>query len=290
MQQKRNVLSSPRLLELKKRRQRIFLNKVFKYGLSIFLILIFLSYLLSLKQLNITKIDIIGNKTIETEILKNEILNQIAGKYLLLFPKTNIIFYPKSVIKNELQVKFKRIKNINLSIKSDKTLEVLLSERTPLYTWCGNIPILNLESSTEKRGENKCYFMDENGYVFDEAPYFSGEVYFKFYGQKSDDSYFSKVNFKELIGLKDMVIGLSLKATILYVSENQEIEIFLTKGISSKSSPKIILRADSNFQNITENLKTALENEPLKTEFKNKYSSLEYIDLRFGNKVYYKFK
>jgi len=50
-----------------------------------------------------------------------------------------------------------------------------------------------------------------------------------------------------------------------------------------------ILYTVTIMQNIKENLDTALNTEPLKSDFKKKYSSLEYIDLRFGNKVYSKF-
>jgi nucleoside-diphosphate-sugar epimerase len=39
-----------------------------------------------------------------------------------------------------------------------------------------------------------------------------------------------------------------------------------------------------------ENLDAAIDTEPLKSKLKNKFSSLEYIDLRYGNKVYDKFK
>ena len=68
-------------------------------------------------------------------------------------------------------------------------------------------------------------------------------------------------------------------------------EIFLSKGTSSTSAigPKIIFKKDADLQNIAENLQAALNIEPLKSKFKNKYSLLLYIDLRFGNKVYDKF-
>ena len=146
--------------------------------------------------------------------------------------------------------------------------------------------------------------MDEDGYIFDEAPYFSGEVYFKFYGltdvgrpdsgrPTSEDfplgSYFLKQNFKQLISFKDILIGIGLKPVALYATNDGDIQIFLSGGTLPTTGPQIIFRADADFQNVAENLEAALTTEPLQSEFKNKYSSLQYIDLRFGNKVYYKF-
>ncbi len=139
--------------------------------------------------------------------------------------------------------------------------------------------------------------MDESGYIFDKAPYFSGEVYFKFYGlfdiNNIDNplgSYFSKQNFEQLVSFKYLLAGIGLKPVALYIADNGDAQMFLSDGDSLMADPKIIFKVDSDFQKVAENLETALSTEPLQSNFKNKYSSLLYIDLRFGSKVYYKFK
>jgi hypothetical protein len=286
---KRNVLNSPRLAELKKRRRRAILNKIFLSTFGLGAIFFLLTYVSRLPNLNIVEIQIDGNKTVDTEILKTTIERELAGKYLWLFPKTNILFYPQNAIKNELQDKFTRLNNIDLSIKNNKILSVSLTEREAKYTWCGNV-FPEFGRSTSESSE-KCYFLDENGYIFDEAPYFSGEVYFKFYGTTEQPlgSYFLKDKFKQLTSFKDILVDIGLKPVSLYVTKDGDVEIFLSRGASSTTLPKIIFKIDADFQNVAENLEAALTTEPLKTEFKNKYFSLQYIDLRFGNKVYTKF-
>ncbi|MFA6177480.1 MAG: hypothetical protein WC694_01130 [Candidatus Paceibacterota bacterium] len=289
---KRNVLNSPGLLELKKRRNKVFLNKTLVFLFGLLLIFLFLVFLSRLNSVNISKVDILGNKVLETEILTNAVKKQINGKYLWIFPKTNIFIYPKNTIEKELQNEFKRIKNINSVIENTKTLEISLVEREAKYTWCGEMPdqaMKPLETSGFIAEDRKCFFLDEDGYIFDEAPYFSGNIYFRFYGIQSD-FYFSKENFKKFISFKDTLIGIGLKPVALYVTNNGDIQIFLLSGTSFETAPKIILKADADFQNVAENLQAALDTEPLKSKFKNKYSTLEYIDLRFGNKVYDKFK
>jgi len=272
---KRDVLNSPRLLELKKHRHRAVLNKILISLLGLSAIFVLSAYLSRLSSLNIAEVQIVGNKIVDTEAIKTVVKQQVAGKYLWLFPKTNILFYPQNDIKNELQESFKRLKDINLSIQNNKVLEISLSERAAKYTWCGaGLPETDIANQ-------KCYFMDEDGYIFDEAPYFSGEVYFKFYGEI--------YNFKQLISFKDILVSIGLKPVALYITDDGDIQIFLSGGTSPTTGPKIILREDSDFQNVAENLETALTTEPLQSKFKNKYSSLQYIDLRFGNKVYYKF-
>jgi len=292
---KRNILSSPRLLELKRHRRRVILNKIFIALIGFLAVFSLSAYLFRLDSLNITEIQINGNKVVATEALRETVEEQITGNYFWLFPKTNFLIYPQHKIEIELKNKFKRIKDIFINDKNIKTLEISLTEREAKYTWCGITPELAVKPPSSLGGltanDQPCYFMDEDGYIFDGAPYFSGTVYFKFYGPQSSGSYFFKQNFKQLIAFKDILLGLGLKPVTLYVTSNGDVEIFLSKGASSRSTveSKIIFKLEADLQNVIENLEAALNTEPLKSKFKNKYSSLLYIDLRFGNKVYDKF-
>ena len=283
---KRNVLNSPRLVKLKKHRRRIVFSKIFLFLISLSVIFLSLAYISRSEELNISEIRVVGNKIIDASAVKIAVEKEITGYYLWVFPKTNIFFYPQNKIKNDLTLQFKRLKSITLSVKNYKTLEISLIERTALYTWCGNnIP----DSQVNGEKELKCYFLDDSGYIFDEAPYFSGEVYFKFYGPADIGTYFSKENFNQLIYFKDALTTMDLKPVSLSILENERVKIFLSSNKTSKQ-PYIIFKINSDFRKVAENLEIALDTEPLLSNLKNKYSSLEYIDLRYGNKVYYKFR
>jgi hypothetical protein len=284
---RRDVLSSPRLTELKKRRRKAIQKKVLLSMLGLLAILFLSVYLSRLDSLNINEVRIEGNKVTDTEKLQTAVMEKISEKYIGIFPKTNIFYYPQSAIRETLQNEFKRIQEVNLAIKENKILEISLTERTGKYIWCGDAP--NIE-------KEKCYFSDESGFIFDEAPYFSGEVYFKLYGlsdlsaENPLGEYYLESGFIQLMAFKDALIDFGIKPVALYHNPEGDLEFFLTRGSSSSSKPRIILKADTDFQNAAENLKAALDTEPLYSKFKEKYSTLEYIDLRFGNKVYYKFR
>lgn len=288
---KRNILNSPRLLELKKHRRKIFFGKVALYIFSFLALFAGLAYLSRIPALNIASIEIKNNQSVDEDMIKETVQAGLAGNYLWVFPKTNIFFYPKNRIKKELQDKFKRIKDVEFSIKDKQNLEVAITERIALYTWCGNLPP-NIETGG---GASKCYFLDNSGYIFDEAPYFSGDVYFKFFGLTDSTladpvgSHFFTGIFQNLIFFKKALEDMKLKPTALHVRDNENVA-FLLSGKTLPTGPEIILKADSDFQKAAENLEAALNTEPFKSDFKDKYSSLLYIDLRFGNKVYYKFK
>jgi hypothetical protein len=119
----------------------------------------------------------------------------------------------------------------------------------------------------------------------------------KFYGANSlgnytdpSGSYFFKPNFLKLTSFEKIVEEIGVKPVIFYIKDNGDIGMFLSSTVPSQMGPEVIFKANSDFNQIAENLQTVLTTDPFQTEFQNKYSSLLYIDLRFGNKVYYKFK
>ncbi|MDP9249587.1 MAG: hypothetical protein M3M85_03730 [bacterium] len=282
---KRNVLSSPRLSELKKRRRRVFFNKALVYFVIFFVVLTLAAFLSRLSGLNIATIQTEGNIIVDTESIRAVAERETSGKYLWLFPKTNILFYPKSKIKDALGAEYPRLGQIDLSVKNDRVLSVSVTEREPLYTWCG-------ETMPTTGEEQECYFLDKEGYIFDEAPYFSGDVYFKFYGALGvtplypKNSYFAKEYFAGLVMMKDAVSAMDLKLAAFYLKDDGDAELYLTAG---KAQPKILIRADTDMNVLAQNLEVALDTEPLKTRFQKELSKLEYLDLRFDNKVYSKF-
>ncbi len=242
--------------------------------------MIALGFLSRIRGLNIKQIDVGGNKVVDTEAIKEVVNADMAGYYLWFFPKTNIFLYPENKIKKDLIEKFKRLDNIYFNFESGNTFQIHVTEREGKYIWCGNdYPVIG-------NSEQICSFMDEKGYIFDQAPHFSGNVYFKFYGD-----YFQNDNtiFPQLITFKKNLEALGLKPMAMYVSKDNNAKVILQPLNNSSVIPVIRFKIDSDFDKIHENLETALTTEPLKSQFKNKYSLLLYIDLSFGNKVYYKF-
>ncbi|HEY4513157.1 MAG TPA: hypothetical protein VJH06_01440 [Candidatus Paceibacterota bacterium] len=285
---RRNVLSSPRLSELKRHRRRAVFSKVFVSLAGIVSVFALLAYVSQLESLNISGVEVSGNKILDADAIKTSVQSELSGKYLWLFPKTNALYFPKSGIKNALSEKFKRIKELNLSVKNNnKNLEVLLTEREPKYTWCG-------EDISESRegNEQKCYFMDSEGYIFDNAPYFSGNVYFKFYGDINKENPmgepFLPGKFEGILKFKEAVEGMGLNPVAFWLEEKGDANFALSKELTLGS--KIIFRTEADFEKIAENLQAAIATEPLKSKIKSSFSSLLYIDLRFGNKVYNKFR
>lgn len=282
--QNRTVLNSLKLEELKKKKRKVLKLKIIIFFASFIICLAGLVLIFRWDKLNIQNIEISGNVVIETEDIEAVIKEEIAGQYFWVIPKTSFVFYPKNGIRESLENKIKRLKDISISVKDTKTLVVKLSERDIKYTWCGN------DLPEEELGPDKgvCYFTDQEGYVFDQAPYFSGDVYFRFYGNLTEPlgSYFYQKYFNKFVYWKEALGLMGFDPVALKINADNEAEIFLSRG--GVPGPKVIIKADSDEVTIMKNLESALDTN-LKTALSEKYNKLLYIDLRFQNKVYYRF-
>ena len=224
----------------------------------------------------------VDNEQIENVV--NKIINQ---KYLWVFPKRNSFIYPTGQIKKTLATELKRLKNISVNVDANdlQTLNIKVGEYDGKYLYYGNaIPeILTIQ---------QCYFLDSDGYIFDEAPYFSGEVYFKFYGNLNSDNpigaSFSRENFKNIISFKESIEKMNLKPIVFYTEDNEDGNIYLSSTAKMPNAPKIIFKLNGDYTKLVENLQSAITTEPLKTKINQNLSSMSYIDLRYGNKVYFK--
>jgi hypothetical protein len=74
---------------------------------------------------------------------------------------------------------------------------------------------------------------------------------------------------------------------VKFVNVNEYYDIYLQGGIDNKSN--VILSNIGDSKKVWSNLLSAIDTEPLKSKLKNGKDKLEYLDTRFGNKVFYKF-
>ena len=257
------ILNSPRLLEFKKKKQKESKRKLLFF--VVFSLVIFFGLVLVTRweRVNIAQVEIIGNKVVDTEDLKNRINEDLAGHYLWTIPKTNFLFYPKNKILVDLKQNFERLESLSLEIK-DNTLLVQVVERKALYTWCGQ------EKIDVERESEGCYFLDDSGYLFDKAPYFSGAVYFRFYGDIEGDannplgSHYNKEIFNKLTAMIKNLEDMDLSPVGVSIDPLGEIKMHLPLGGGALGYPEILFRTSSDFVKISENLDTALSTDPLK--------------------------
>lgn len=270
-----------------KRKKKIRMRFVF--GIILFIILFFASsFIFNLEKFQIQNIEVAGEEAVDELVVKEIVTENTEGKYLFLFNKKNVLIYPGVSIRSQIQKEIPKISKVEINLKNN-ILNLNVSERTGEYLYCrANV------TEEEKILSDTCYFMDENSFVFSKAPYFSDNVYFKVNSDiKQDDILGTKVfdddYLKRIIIFKNNLEKIGIKAVAINVDASGEDSISL-ESRGGTYQPKILIKRNDNLENVFLDFFTFIQDEKVGKEIDGKYKSLEYINLRFGNKIYYKFR
>ncbi len=269
---------SLRSSKLTKRRRRVFL---FRGALTLILFITLslgVVYLLNRKELVINQINIEGNATASDSDIGALVKNAIEGKYIFFIPKKSTFLFPKRTLEASILGAFPKIRNVSAVVGKGGILNVLVEERSPEALWCGEN---RLEGAM-----TECFFLDENGFIYAKAPSFSRDVYVRFYGplekgKPVGQPFLSGEKFRKLFLFLTSLRESNIQPVEFAVRDDLDYELYIENGT------KILFSRKQNLSTVLDNLVSAFSFEGIR---KNERASLEYVDLRFGNRVYYKFK
>lgn len=246
------------------------------------LVLMGLSFVSRIDGLEIKNIVVSGNEVITSEEIEEEVFRALSENRFVFFSGKNKFIYSKSFVSLSLKKNIPRILDIQIK-REENALLVDIVERKRSYLWCG-------EYLSE---ENECYFLDNSGFIFDTAPQFSSGIYFTFYskieggpvGQYILD--FDIIKDIDLFIEEMSLLGLPINS-LSYLGDGQY-EVFI--NISRKSSflPKILFTKDQSLDEVYNKIASIVDEEPFKSDFEKNENGLEYIDVRFKNRVFYRF-
>lgn len=264
------------------RQKKRFWKSVILFVVLAGVLLFLVTWLSNLDKLNIQNIKITGNSVLRSEEISKIVNENILGKYLWLFSKSNFLIYPKVKIKKDLVDSFAQIKDSKIKFEDFQSIVIEITERTPSALWCNDI-----------LGQY-CYFMDEEAYLYDMAPNFSGDVYFKYVGGFPGVStstpttqvlrlvYLGEENndqFNKLNLFIRLLRDININGYQLITKDNGDYELFFN------NDSRLIFDVHQDFDEIFVNLRaTLIELGDLEEK------EFNYIDLRFDNKVVYKFR
>ena len=216
----------------------------------------------------IEKVSLEGNVFLSLTDVRPIIFDNISGNHFGLFSKQNILLYPKGKIEKEILLRFPRVESIKVRIEGINNVAVLVKERLPEGIWCENA-----------QEEAPCFFLDKDGFIFAKSPSFTSDVYVRFLGELSEEeplrSIFLSGNFPRLLSFTDGVAEIGLKPISVEIMPNND-------GILRTDKGEILFTLERNLVEILENLKTFWR------ENSDTLPRFEYLDLRFGNKIFYK--
>ncbi len=262
-------------LEAKKRahsRKRFF-RKTFFYSLAVLVVLVGSLFYLFSERFKIQDIEISGTQRISEETVRQNVWMLLREKYLAVLPKNFIWTVDADGIARGLKDSISGFKAIEVRRKFFHTIVVTIHEYEPWGVLCHKEP-------------EECFWVDREGVLFESAPTFSGLIVPKIFDKRFlDYTVGSRYLSQAIMGLityfnERALSDDNLQSLQFMIDEKDE-----TLRIKTRDGWNILLLGSNNPEATYKNLILTLSR-----EIKDRVGDLDYIDLRFGNKIFYKFK
>jgi cell division septal protein FtsQ len=278
---------------LERARKRFVFVLVF-ISVSSLLLFGLLVYLLHSERINIQDVIVRGNVAVSTESIRRVVNEEIAGAYAYMFPKKSIFLYPKRAIIASIAGAYARIKQIDIESDNFSSLIVSIEERKPYAIWCGVLKHNLVESVMTEEDDNEikiedtpatsCFMLDDEGFIYSHAPLGAESLYTVFEGEVSGESaigtqFIGEEEFKNIAELVSLLQGGGFKPKKVLIENADDFRVYLGSG------PQIYFRRGSNFVQALTNFESVVISGEID---KNSLENIEYIDLRFGNRLYVK--
>ncbi len=245
--------------------KQVFLG-VFLFSL-VSLVLTGIWYGTRLQSFTISNVSAVDSETIQSEAVKAKVTEVLNGDYWHFIPRRFAWFYPETEIYNKL-AEIERIKDVKVNKISNTELEVTFSEYLPYALWCN------------ENNEN-CYFIDEVGFAFGKAPELTGASLIRYHklGEEPQlrTSLISSVDFDKTKEFGRLLASVGWYAREIEVDTVRD--VFYIFNDSSEIRTTLEADVDETFAYF-QTLKQSKEFSHLKL------GNFQYIDLRFGAKVY----
>ena len=219
-------------------------------------------------SMQITDVRVVGGETIPHSQIQQRAEAALEGAYLSLVPRRFIPFYPKEAIAQQVST-IERVRHVDVS-REDQTIVVVFEEYVPYALWC---------AQAQDAG---CLFIDHTGFAYTQAPELEGTAFIRYIdidrAPERGITAFPKTFLSDTQLFSELLEDeLDLYVTHVTKYKEEDTEYTLSGGGIIKTSQNV--PAQVTF----ENLRTILTSEAFSHLAPGAF---QYIDLRFGDKVF----
>lgn len=241
-----------------------------------------LRYLAHLPSLRVQGVVVEADEA-DTEAIERVVENSLEGSYLYLIPKNNIYFTPQDHIKQSVKDSFPSVESIQSSLSDNNHLIFSINEREAESVWCDTVT-------------QECYLVDDDFVAFEKVDPSFSQFYTKFYyaNLSLGDFVVDSIMSERLEILMANLETLSLSPREIRIDNIGDLFITLEHTEQSPITGELRLSLD-DIQRQMQNLTLLIEDELLlsdeeKPAFIDDQARLEYLDLRFGNRIVYRWE
>ncbi len=235
-----------------------------------------LSYL---PRLTISKITVSGTERLEPALVEALIWSDLQDGAYHYLSRSDILVYPRAALERSIVTSFPRVKSAHVALTNplSQNLAVTIEERKPFARWCAGDA---LATST-------CYAMDNSGFIFAKmeplipADFSSQYIFWGGISDKPIGTTFLPGHMSGVVALLNVLSQIAhVTPSGVVVEDDQDLSVVFAEGFTLKVS------FGEDGDAVARNLRLVLTSDALN----GKMNEIEYVDLRFGNRVYYKLK
>ncbi len=256
----------------KKRRRRQFIGKIVIFGGGLLLVLVFVWGFFWIPYLRVANIKVEGYA--DENSVKIALADYLSSRSKFFLPQNNFFLLNTGDVKQILKEKGFDLPEAEKQIPN--TLLIRFISTPPLFIFC--------PPAQAGQDKNACFYVNGAGALGERAPHFSESPLpeLAVSGQSSAQIGDRIILEQEIQFLGEFLVALkdlNIAPSKIEVSENKDIKIFMKEGWY------ILTSSDLPADRVSGDLRLLLDQ-----KIAGGRSRLEYIDLRFPNKAFYKLR
>lgn len=240
--------------------------------------------------LRVTNVIVSGRTSVDKTEVKEVVQNGLSGRYLFLIPRSSIFFISKESIIRQLKKSYPGLKEINISWPDLNSLAVSLADEKIKTLWCVN-----------GSKQTNCYYLTSGGLAYQLAPNFSNHPMLEIHTTRP----LAKINTKVIDPLcltrANYLLEFMRREPKLWPEEGivlvnaqiyagQDFIIYLRKEGDPLWRGRVLFNTNQEAEALVIALNSTLKNVDFQSDWRKAGGRLDYLDLRFAGKVFYRFR
>lgn len=231
----------------------------------------------ALPAVQLTDIRVSGLQTLDERDVRAYLGAALGEKYLLLFPRSSYFLAHTGILAKGIRDAFPAIADVEMEKEFPRTLTVRVTERKFWGILCNTLQDAN---------PVQCAALDETGFAYESAPLPQGNLLLIVESDRPSLEP-GKTRMDEELVREMQALQQKIREAIGGEVARFEVRDRVSGEIRARAADGFMIwfKRGDDISNAMRVLKKVLD-----AEIGNRRENLDYIDVRFGNKVFYKFK
>ena len=227
-------------------------------------------FLLISGSFEMREVNISGFEAVSEEQILGAMNNILKEKKFGLLGAANYFLLSEEKLQSSILVSLPKIKNADIKKVDKNVLEIYVEEREVTGVWCR---------------DNECFYFDKGGVIFEQAPRSFGSLIVSVTDERDIEPNLGSVVLGkaqvDLVREAHRLLGNNFPFGVrgIIITHDAEFEILTSENW------RVLLDKNEDIEYQLSNLKYVLDE-----EIGTRRGELEYVDLRLGNRVYYKYR